>query len=238
LVWLYFLLAGGVYRKRALQTLAVTAVLGLVAVLWVSHVAPQWVQELHANLLANSALGGPDNPGSTSTTVRSLSAVLDLQSVVTVFRDDPRIYNPVSYLVCGALLLAWSVRTLRSRFRQTKAWLALAAVAPISMLVTYHRPPDAKLLLLAVPACAILWAEGGAIRCLALLVTTAGILSTSDIPLFILQEFTKNMPNSSVDLSIQILTVALLRPAPLILLAMGIFYLWIYVRRDPERGRA
>jgi hypothetical protein len=69
-------------------------------------------------------------------------------------------------------------------------------------------------------------------------VTTAGILSTSDIPLFILQEFTKNMPNSSVDLSIQILTVALLRPAPLILLAMGIFYLWIYVRRDPERGRA
>jgi len=31
------------------------------------------------------------------------------------------------------------------------------------MLVTYHRPFDAKLLLLAVPACAMLWAEGGRI---------------------------------------------------------------------------
>ncbi len=36
LVWFYFLLAGGVHRKRALQTLLVTAVLGLSAFLWVS----------------------------------------------------------------------------------------------------------------------------------------------------------------------------------------------------------
>jgi hypothetical protein len=28
----------------------------------------------------------------------------------------------------------------------------------------------------------------------------------------------------------------LLRPTPLILLAMGIFYLWAYLRREPERG--
>jgi hypothetical protein len=27
-----------------------------------------------------------------------------------------------------------------------------------------------------------------------------------------------------------------MRPTPLILLAMSIFYLWIYMRRDPERG--
>jgi hypothetical protein len=33
------------------------------------------------------------------------------------------------------------------------------------------------------------------------------------------------------------LTVALARPVPLILLAMGIFYLWIYLQRDPERDR-
>ena len=33
LVWFYFLLAGGVYRKRALQTLAVTVLLALPAIL-------------------------------------------------------------------------------------------------------------------------------------------------------------------------------------------------------------
>ena len=36
LVWLYFLLAGGIYRKRALQALAVFAALSLPVILWVT----------------------------------------------------------------------------------------------------------------------------------------------------------------------------------------------------------
>ena len=63
LVWLYFLLAGGLYRKRALQTLAVTVVLGLPAILWVSHVAPHWIAELQTNLQATSARGDLNDPG-------------------------------------------------------------------------------------------------------------------------------------------------------------------------------
>jgi hypothetical protein len=39
---------------------------------------------------------------------------------------------------------------------------------------------------------------------------------------------------STTGLSKQILIYVLMRPAPLILLAMGIFYLWVYVRRDPD----
>jgi hypothetical protein len=163
--------------------------------------------------------------------------VIDLQSVVAVFRDDPRIYNSVSYLVCGALLLAVAVRTLRLRFSQRKTWLALAAIAPLTMLVTYHRPFDAKLLLLAVPACAMLWAEGGRIGRLALLVTTAGIVATADLPLISFLALTRNLRISTDGLSGQMLTVALARPIPLILLMMGLFYLWIYLQRDPERGR-
>ena len=42
-VWLYFLLAGGIYRRRALQTLLVTAVLGLATILWVTPIAPHWM---------------------------------------------------------------------------------------------------------------------------------------------------------------------------------------------------
>ena len=235
LVWLYFLLAGGVYRKRALQTLLVTSVLCLAAILWVTPIAPHWIQELHSNLLADSAHGGYGDPGLASPTGRTVSMVIDLQSVAAVFHDDPRIYNPVSYLVCGALLLAGAVRTLRSRFSQTRAWLALAAIAPLTMLVTYHRPFDARLLLLAVPACAMLWAEGGRIGRLALLVTTAGIVATADLPLIIFLSLTGNMHIPTAGLSGQVLTVALARPIPLILLVMGIFYLWIYLRRDPER---
>jgi len=33
-----------------------------------------------------------------------------------------------------------------------------------------------------------------------------------------------------------LLTVLLMRPIPLILLAMAIFYLWLYMRHAPEKG--
>jgi len=62
-------------------------------------------------------------------------------------------------------------------------------------------------------------------------VSTAAIVSTADIPLTILLALTRNLHISTVGISGKMLTVVLTRPVPLILLAMGIFYLWIYVRR-------
>jgi hypothetical protein len=106
------------------------------------------------------------------------------------------------------------------------------------MLVTYHRAYDAKLLLLTVPACALLWAEGGLIGWIALVVNSAGIVLTSDIPAAMLLILAKNMHISPVGLYGQIMTVVLVEPAPLILLMMCIFYLWVYLRRDCSRAAA
>jgi hypothetical protein len=232
LVWLYFLLAGASYRKRALQTLLATAVLAVVAILWVTPISPHWMQELQSNNLTDLLPGGASNPGPNSANSGSgPSMIINLQSAIYIFSDDPRIYNSVSYLVCGSLLLVWSICTLRARFSLARAWLALAAIVPLTLLVTYHRPYDAKLLLLTVPACALLWAEGGLIRWVALAMSSAAIFSTADIPLTILLTLTRNLHISTVGISGQMLTVVLTRPAPLILLPMGIFYLWIYVRR-------
>jgi hypothetical protein len=235
LVWLYFLLAGGVYRKRALESLLITAVLGLSAFLWVSHVAPGWIGDWNANLTAISAHGGMNEPGPDSLNGRSASMVIDLQAAVSVFRNDPRIYNLVSYMVCGALLLVWSVRTLRLRFSPEGAWLALAAVVPLTMLVTYHRPWDAKLLLLTIPACALLWARGGAAGKIALWVSAAGIALTADVPLAILNILSNTLHGGTAGIFEKILTVVLNRPASLILLVMGVFYLWVYLRRDLDQ---
>ena len=233
LVRLYFLLAGAPNRKRALQTLLVTAVLGLAAIVWVTPIAPHWVQELHSNLLVNSAPGGNSDPGPASGCSHTAGMVIDLQSVISIFRDDPRIYNPASYLVCGALLLVWSFATLLLRFFPARARVALAAIIPLTLLVTYHRTYDAKLLLLAVPACTMLWAEGGLAGRLALVATTVGVISTGDYPLTILYILTENPHWDTAGLFGKTLSVALTRPVPLILLIMGIFYLWIYVRRHP-----
>ena len=163
--------------------------------------------------------------------------VVNLQSVVSVFRDDPRLYNSVSYLVCGALLLVWSVMTLRSRPTPARAWLALAAVSALTMLATYHRPYDAKLLLLTVPACAMLWAEGGPMGWLALLVNTAGFVLTGDIPLALLVSLTRSLHVDTAGLPGKMLTVVLARPAPLMLLAMSVFYLIALQRLGVGQGR-
>jgi hypothetical protein len=235
LVWLYFLLAGGVYRKRALQTLALLLALGLPVVLWVIHVAPHWLSELSTNLLTESAHGYLSDPGPASSTGHQIGTLINLQSLISVFRDDPRFYNLVSYLTCGTLLLIWSVHTLRSRFSLPSARLALAAVASFTMLLAYHRTADAKLLLLTVPACAMLWAGGGSIRWIALLLNGAAIVLTGDIPLSIMQKLTKKLSLSPAGLSRQIPAVLALRPIPLLLLLMGIFYLWLYLSRDAAR---
>lgn len=231
LVWLYFLLAGGVYRKRALQALLITVVLSVSAVLWVSHVAPHWMQDWSANMASISGPGGLNNPGPNSVTGSTAGMVIDLQAAVAVFRDDPRFYNPVSYLVCGVLLLVWAVTALRSRFSRVTAMFALAAVVPLTMLVTYHRPYDAKLLLLSVPACAMLWAEGAPIRWLGLLVSTAAIVMTGEVPLAALINLTNNLKIGTPGIFGQMLRVIVMRPASLSLLAMAIFYVWVYARR-------
>jgi hypothetical protein len=83
----------------------------------------------------------------------------------------------------------------------------------------------------------MLWAGGGSMRWFALLVTSAGIVFTGDIPLTVLRILTNNLHISTAGLFGQMLTVALMRPTELILLAMGIFYLWIYLQHEPVKGR-
>jgi len=238
LVWLYFLLAGGVCRKRALQTLLVVIVLSVPAILWVSQASSYWVAEWRANRSTTTVRGGLSDPGPASVSMNNPDRVIDLQTVISVFRDEPSIYNPASYLVCGALLLAGAVRTLRSRFSQEGAWLALAAIAALSMLPIYHRQYDAKLLLLTIPACAMLWAEGGLIGWAALLMTTAGITLTGDIPSAMLSLAANHWQVGTAGIFGKMQTVVLLRPVPLILLAMGIFYLCVYLRRRPRQDLA
>ncbi|MGO9336245.1 MAG: glycosyltransferase 87 family protein [Terracidiphilus sp.] len=231
LVWLFFLLAGGVYRKRALQTLLVTVAISLPALLWVWHFSPHWLQEWHSNLAVFSARGGINDPGPASAGGHGLAMVISLQSILSVFRDDPHFYNLGSYVLTAPLLLVWAVVTLRNRTSPTRTWLALAAIAAISMLPVYHRQYDAKLLLLTVPACVMLWAEGSVLGKLALLVNTAAFVLTGDLTWAILLGLIGHLHLAATGFSGWLSTALQVFPAPLMLLAMAIFYLWVYARR-------
>ena len=231
-VWLYFLLAGGLYRKRALQTLLLAAVLGIPAILWVSDVAPGWMQETHAKGLLASQHGGVDDPGPAGVEPRNHGAIsINLQTAVSVLADDPRIYNPVTYLLCAPLLLIWMYTALRKRASPANARLALAAIAALSMLPMYHRQHDARLILISFPAFAMLWGEGGPTAWLALVATALGTVFTSNITLQLLAAYTASIRASFSGFPGKIMTILLCRPAPLVLLAMGVFFLWVYVQR-------
>ncbi len=230
LVWLYFLLAGGVYRKRALQSLLVVLAIGLPAVLWVWHLSPNWLQEMHTNLIAFSQHGAMNDPGPASSGGHGPDMLINLQTVFSLLRDDPRFYNPASYLVCALLLLFWAGITLWAKPSRRRVWLALASVAALSMLPVYHRQLDAKLLLLTVPACAMLWAEGGLTGKLALLVNSTAFVFTGDLSWSIILGVIGKLNLPATHLVSQIFVAAQALPAPLALLFMCIFYLWVYAR--------
>ncbi len=234
-VWLYFLLAGGAFRKRAMQSVIITAAIGLASVLWVSHVAPNWLHEWNANLATISVHGGINEPGPSAATDGSVYSIVDLQGVISVFRDDPRIYNTVTYVLCGALLLVWAIRAMRTRFSIPQTWLALAAAVPLTLLINYHRLWDAELVILAIPACCLLCAKGGSIGRAAVLITSAAVLATGEISLVIFEAVVSSFPFTVNGIVTKAITVVLIRPASFALLAMGLFYLWVYLRRISEQ---
>ena len=230
LVWLYFLLAGGVYRKRAIQTLIATAVFCLPSVIWVWHLAPDWIQELQSTISGYAAHGGLSDPGPASTGGHSLGMIVDLQVIFSFFRDDPRFYNPASYVISGLLILVWVLITLRSRPTPERTWLALASISALTLLPFYHRQLDTMLLLLTVPACAMLCAKNGWIGRLALLVTTAAFVLTGFLSWAIFLGFLGNLHLPATRSANQILIAVQALPTPLILLLTGVFYLWVYAR--------
>jgi hypothetical protein len=187
------------------------------------------MQELRFNLLAYSAHGGTNDPRFAAPGPKG---VLDLQVVVSIFRDDPGFYNSVAYLICAAPLLVWAWVTLRSSSSRDRVWLALAAIAPLSLLPVYHRFYDAKLLMLTVPACAMLWVEGGRSGRLALPITFAGLLMTGDLPWLIFLNLGGRLHLLSPGYITSSPHPLLVSSVPLALLSMSLFYLWIYLRRD------
>lgn len=226
-VWLYFLLVGGAQRKRALYTLALAAAITVPALVWISHVSPHWLSELQSNLAVGLAPGGLNNPGPGTLGGRGIGMIISLQAVLTLIWNNATFYSLASYLVCGVLFVLWALKTVRSGFSPRMAWLALAAISALAMLPVYHRTYDARLLVIAVPACAALWSEAGSMRRWAMWLNLAGVVLTGDLFWIFLFQITHYSGTS--------LVLGMI-PAPLTLLAIATFYLAVYLR-SPSPAR-
>jgi Glycosyltransferase family 87 len=234
LVWLYFLLAGGIFRRRALQTLGIAAILSLPGLVWVTAIAPHWIGELRSNMAQLSVHGGITDPGPSSSGAHALAMQINLQTAVSMFRDDPAFYNPICYAICGVLFIFWAAKILRSQPSPQFAWTALAAAAPLTMLPVYHRQADAKLLLLTIPAATLLWSSRCSRGRWALIITAAGLVITAEIPWAIALDLLKHIRLPDTQWSRQLLIGAQILPIPVILLVVTIFYLAVLMKSQPD----
>lgn len=238
LVWLFLLVSGGVLRRRALQTLLAVALLAIPAVLWVSHLSPHWPEKLSGNIASLSARGGINDPGPTTYTSHVTNSAVNLQTVFSVFVDRPGFYNAATYLFCTILLLWLLWMTMRAKRTAAQLYLGIAAVSALAMLPLYHRHHDARLLLLAVPACAVLWAKRSAVGHIGILLAFAAFASTGDIPRAVLENLESGHSFTASTLSGKLQMVLFNRPAALALLTMTVYFLWLYTRPEPEQSNS
>lgn len=218
---LYFLIATPSYRKRALQVIGLTVILCLPALLWFSqHFATRnWVQDYKANLSGISAPGKISDPGPQN---KSENLIIDLQTIVSRYRDEPSFYNPAVWIFSATVIAVWIYPVRRLRPSLEKDILCIAVIATFSMLPVYHRSYDSRALLILFPALAVLmkrtvwWGR------------TAAILTV--LASFVLSEWYSRgtRPASRVALYLKhslILQTAVVHIVPLILLAISAFYL-------------
>jgi hypothetical protein len=196
------------------------------------------MHELFANLAAASARGDLNDPGPASMGAHNLGGMINLQTALAYLRDDPRFYNPLTWLLCAPLLIVLAIAILRrsptpqTRDHRPQTLLPLAAIAILTLLPVYHRQYDAKLLLLAVPGCALLWSRANRVAArFAAFLTLAAILFTGDLTWALLLGLIANMGPQIPGSSAHLAATSFFLAVPFTLLAVGAFYIWACFRR-------
>jgi heme/copper-type cytochrome/quinol oxidase subunit 4 len=239
LLLIYFLLAKPHYRRRAIQIAIPVVLINLAGILWVSQIpgSAHWAGDLHANLDFMVARGNPADPGPGD---KEAMQFLNLQSAVSVFRDDPRFYNPVVWAITGVALLAWFYQVIRVKPSLEKDLIAIAAAVCLTLLPVYHRAHDVYLLQLSLPAAALLFARRRLMGTIAFLLLLLPIT-------FISPTYTHFFAIHYVDRAVTLSTPATLvfaRNVPVAIFALGLLYLLQFFRLrgieelDPKATRA
>ncbi len=238
MILFYFLLTKA-YRTRALQIIGATIALYVPPLVWVSFQAntKHWYSEYSANLQAIAMRGRLSDPGPTNS---NAAGIADLQSVVSVIKDDRGFYNHVVWAFCLVLLAVWIVLVWRLRDGRSKDLLSLASACAFSLLPFYHRSGDTLLLLLMFPALAMLiarsrvWGSIGTVMSLSMGVMICylpvpGYRHLIRIPRYLIGSIWDG----------RLFTILFERQVALACLMACIFYLWMMYKsqkRDFESG--
>jgi hypothetical protein len=232
-IWLALVLLGGTSRKRALQSLGVLFVISLPWLVRTWQVAPQWPSEFRANVAALLGQGAVNDPGPAAVLKRGTLTFTNLQSVLSLIHDDPRFYNSASFAI-GALLLGILVFLIvRFKASAESRWILIASFSALTLLPVYHRQYDSKLLILTIPACALLWSRKDRLGKFALLVTCLGLLAASDLVWAIYITLTADLHLTGITQRLYFLSRAV--PVPCTIALVAVFYAFAFAQWSRQR---
>lgn len=234
-IWLCFLLLGATYRKRALQSLGLTIVLGGAGILYTTAIIPNWISQLRTNLAVSYVTGGND-PGPLSVTGHGIGGVINLQTALSLIADVPAFYNAATYLVIGVLIVLWAVALTRLGNSSAEMWLAIAPVAAFTVLPTYHRMYDAGILLLLIPACMEYWESAVRIRWMSVLACVASLVVSHAIFWAVLLRMIDSAVFPQTPFFNKLLLMVQMALTPVTLLLTGMLYLWLLFRQRIPRS--
>jgi len=230
LIALYFVVRKIHWRGAAL------AMAGAVAILLVSGLllktrpaSAHWVNDLHTNVVNSQKPGATNDPrpGNLRDT-----GLINVQAITSVFIASEKGYNAAAYVIFGGLLLVWMIAMAKNDADLAGHYLAIAALSVISFLPVYHRDYDTVLLLLTIPAIAVIYYRRRQWLGPAIVVTA--ILQALSLIQDPFEEFFKEHVEAQHLLHNRVVFVVLMRTQALEVLALAVLYtVAMFVIRDP-----
>ncbi len=155
LIVLYLLLSG-IHRRYIVMAGAGALGLLLSGGLILSEHAPSshWKSDLRTNISATLKPGALNDPRPAS---GHAAEEINLQPVTSVVFSGEQEFNDAAYAIFLVLLAVWIIAFRRAHAEKEMYFLLLASLAVLSLLPIYHRSYDAALLIITVPAVAIVF---------------------------------------------------------------------------------
>lgn len=177
IVFLYLILRPA-FRWPAVRAAIVAAALVVAGGAWLSVSAPSkhWRAELTEQIKTSQQPGAINDPSKANPFSPD---IVNAQAGWVLITTDPFAYNLLSYVLFGALLIPFVIRTWRGAGTNTNLFAALGAIACIGMLPVYHRVYDLLILLLAFPSLICFFVQRRKIRWIAAGATLVALIPAS-----------------------------------------------------------
>jgi hypothetical protein len=149
LVYFCLLRETGKYALPAMAAFCIAS--GAAGVALASHPGTaHWPSDLVAQLHSSASVGAA--PGE-----RLDTGLVNLQALTALFSTNLSVSEAMTAAISGLLILLLAIGLFRVRDERVRDWFAIAAVSILTLVVVYHRTYDMRIILLTLPALALLW---------------------------------------------------------------------------------